>query len=182
MIGRTNYHLSKRFVVWCLVLNSPYVISAPTGNAEVDEHKFVEVVQNFNLFNPNKTNNESDKHDKIDLQFFPQNKSAAIEFFKFDKTSAITCLLTAVLDIRIGITVNTRRTIPTIFIVELRVGKNKPVYTPALLQPGVVQQVQLNRKFKVTIGDKITVKARGTPYIDRRPIFNYMEISWIKFK
>lgn len=179
MIGRTNYHLSNRFFVWWLVLIGPYVISAPTGNAEVDEHKFVEEVQNFNLFNPSKNNKESDK---IDLQFFPQNKSAAIEFFKFDNTSAITCLLTAMLDIRIGITVNTRRTIPTIFIVELRVGKNKPVYTPALLQPGVVHQVQLNRKFKVTTGDKITVKARGTPFIDRRQFFNYMEISWIKFK
>ncbi|CAC5416995.1 unnamed protein product [Mytilus coruscus] len=179
MIGRTNYHLSKKLVViWCLAFNDLYVSSAPTGNAEVDKHKLVEVVQKFNLLNPPKTYKESEKKA---LQFFPQNKSAALQFFTFDNTSAITCLITAVIDIRIGITVNTRRTVPTIFMVELRVGKNSPVYTPALFPPGVVQQVQMNRKFKVTPGDKITVKARGTPFIDSRQIYNYMEISWIDF-
>lgn len=63
------------------------------------------------------------------------------------------------------------------FVFKVKVG-NQYSYSAIQMTPGQFMPVTLDEGFDVNANDTITVKGKGTEFIDRRSIYSILELEW----
>lgn len=113
------------------------------------------------------------------VPFVPQNATKCQSVFRYNKHSmTVDVLQPGHVRVNVRVTIDTKHTSRCVmFVFKVKVG-NQYSYSAIQMTPGQFMPVTLDEGFDVNANDTITVKGKGTEFIDRRSIYSILELEW----